>query len=282
MIELKNVEYRYVKDAAPAVYAVNASIRPGIHLLLGENGAGKTTLNRIIAGQLIATHGECFIDDVNVALRLPAELRDTVYLGTGTTFPLRTIAAMARHHAPFYPNFSSEMLNENLEAFGIDPTKKLSSMSFGMRQKAMVAYVISLNTNVLLLDEPTIGLDIESKSILQSMIAKCAGNEKTIIVSTHTISDLLNLYDGVMVMRAGRLVLNSYSDEISERIEFVSSFSDVPGAIYSQWIAGQMHSIVPSGEVNPNLSRCGSVDYQLLYSALHSPVASQLLNILNN
>lgn len=280
MIELDNVTYRYHGSVIPAVDAVSARIEPGIHLLLGENGAGKTTLIRIIGSQLLATSGKCMLDGIDASKRIPSELADVIYVGDTTTFPLNDIESMARLHARFYPGFDSTMLHDNLAAFGINANMKLSDMSLGMRRKAMVAYALSLNTRFLLLDEPTNGLDIESKERMQRMMAACVSDDTTVIVSTHTISDLLNLYDAVMVMRAGHLLYTSDTDSIMERVAFVSSFSSVPGSIYSEWVAGQLHSIVPRWLVDNAMSQSNAVDFRLLYTALHSPASKTVLDTL--
>lgn len=280
MIELDNVTYRYHGSVIPAVDAVSARIEPGIHLLLGENGAGKTTLIRIIGSQLLATSGKCLLDGIDASKRIPSELAGVIYIGDTTTFPLNDIESMARLHARFYPGFDSTMLHDNLAAFGINANMKLSDMSLGMRRKAMVAYALSLNTRFLLLDEPTNGLDIESKERMQRMMAACVSDDTTVIVSTHTISDLLNLYDAVMVMRAGHLLYTSDTDSIMERVAFVSSFSSVPGSIYSEWVAGQLHSIVPRWLVDNAMSQSNAVDFRLLYTALHSPASKTVLDTL--
>ena len=87
--------------------------------------------------------------------------------------PADTISTLARLHGRvFYPRFDSAMLDENLAAFGINPSIPLSSMSLGQR-KAIAAYALALRADILLLDEPANGLDIGSRDILRSLMARC-------------------------------------------------------------------------------------------------------------
>ncbi len=104
--------------------------------------------------------------------------------------PADTISTLARLHGRvFYPRFDSAMLDENLAAFGINPSIPLSSMSLGQR-KAIAAYAPALRADILLLDEPANGLDIGSRDILRSLMARCVEPGQTVIVSTHTTADL--------------------------------------------------------------------------------------------
>lgn len=115
MIKINSVDFSYGKKFEPALRDINASIGPGMHLLLGENGAGKTTLLKIIAGLLFPTSGECMVDGVSTRRRLPSEMMRTIYLGSDTTAPMRDIATMASHHACFYPDFDINLLNRYLD-----------------------------------------------------------------------------------------------------------------------------------------------------------------------
>ena len=288
MIRLKNLSYYYGKQQAShgrqpvaALNNISATVGPGIFLLLGENGAGKTTLLRNIAGILLPSVGTCEVNGKSTALRLPSELDATYYLGCDSTTMFRTVGEMARRHAPFYPRFSAERLSDNLKTFGIKPDDKIKDMSLGTRHKAMLAYSLSLNVGNLLLDEPANGLDIESKERLVRMIARCVEEESTVIVSTHTISDLSTLYDGLMVMQGGSLLLSSTSDDILRTFSFVKTSRPIPEALYSEMEVAKYHSILPADEAESMGMQSEDVDCKLLYHALHSPVATDILDRLN-
>lgn len=262
-IELKDLSFSYGK-LSPALTDVSTTVNPGIHLLLGANGAGKTTLLHLIDGLLFATKGKCLIDGGPTAYRLPSVLSKVFYLGVNTNWPAANIEQLVKIHAQFYPHFSAKLLAANLSEFGIDPKMKFSAMSMGMRQKASVAYALSLGVKILLLDEPATGLDIESKQALQRMMAKCVDGESTVIVSTHNFSDLLPLYDSLIVLDKGRLLINSPIDSILERLAFVTTSGVAPAeALFTIRRFGNLHSIIPNTDKIES-----AIDYELLYLAI--------------
>lgn len=276
MVELNHITYSYYRGVI-AIDDASAVVSPGIHLLLGENGAGKTTLLRIIAGLLRPQSGECLIDGENVALRLPSTLRRVFMLPDTIELPTRTINQFAKIHSVFYPNFSYEVLAENLSDFGFTGDEEFAKMSLGMRHKAIVAYAIALRPEVLLLDEPANGLDITSKKSLRSMLARCTDDNQTVIISTHTVWDLKELYDGLMVMSKGKILLCRPSWEISERIACINTQIPPLEHLFMEQSLGMFHSIIVNTEgLNTDLN------YHLLYSALMSPARDRLLEIINS
>lgn len=276
MIELNNFSYSY-KKGAEALKDVSAEIGSGIHILMGENGAGKTTLLHAIAGLLTATNGECLIDGKNVGLRSPEILSRVFLLGNVMSLPATDIMEMVRIHSGFFPTFDREMLSRNLEIFSMTGRENLAHLSFGNRQKAQIAYALALRTPYLLLDEPTNGLDISSKQNLLAMIAECVTGEQTVIVSTHQVGDLETLYDGILVLNGGRLIVSSSTDNICSRLSFTTAMNPATGCLYSEMKLGLYHSISrnTAGEFT-------DPDYVALYNALHNPNCCQsILNAIN-
>lgn len=277
-IELQDLGFRYPKSATSALNAVSAVISPGMHLLLGENGAGKTTLLHLIGGLLFPTVGRCSVDGCDTKLRLPSVNSHIFFTGVGVDYPARSINEMAKIHGRFYPTFSMSQLRENLESFNLSGNEKLVSLSLGNAQKAKIAYALALNTDILLLDEPANGLDIESKRIMQKLIADRTQPHQTVIVSTHTVADLEHLYDGVIDLRGGSLLYALSVDEIISRLRFVVADSVPENVIYSEMRVGRYHCIMP------NLTGAYTdPDYQLLYMAMRTPGASDIVySLLNN
>lgn len=267
-IALQNLSFRYGGKRSPlALDGVDAVVGPGIHLLLGENGAGKTTLLHLIDGLLTPTGGKCLIDGGPTHFRLPSVLSKIFYLGAGMPLPASSIAQLVKVHAQFYPEFSAEILDENLREFGIDAKQKFSAMSMGTRQKAAVAYALALRTPILLLDEPATGLDIQSKQKLQRMLARCIEPEQTVIVSTHNIADMQNLYDSLLILQKGQLLLSMSVDDILGRIAFVSTMAAPDSeTLYASPSLGANRCIVTNDG-----SIASDIDYQLLYLALNEP-----------
>ncbi len=277
MIVLNNLTYRYRKGAE-ALTDVSASIGSGIQLLLGENGAGKTTLLHIIAGLLYPSSGECLVDGADISKRTPSQLSRVFFLGDNMPFPAKTINEMVRIHAVFYPGFDQEQLNRNLSSFGFTGDEPIAKLSLGNRHKAQVAYALALRTDVLLLDEPANGLDIAAKQALQTMIASNVSEEQTVIISTHTVNDFQNLFDGVIVLSRSRLLLSKTTDDIVSRIAFRVSPIPAVNPVYEESRINLFHSITENTDDTDS-----DIDYILLYNAImNASSRPRLLQLLNH
>lgn len=275
MITLDHLSYSYFKGH-DALSDITAEIKPGIHLLLGENGAGKTTLLRLLAGLLIPTSGTCKIDGQPSDCRLPSFLKKIFFIPDSMEIPAKTIRAFSQVHSRFYPRFNRELFEENLADFELNGDENFSNLSLGLRHKSLLAYFTALGTDVLLLDEPANGLDITSKKTLRRLLAKIADEERTIIVSTHTITDLRELYDGVMVLNHGQLLLSKLSAEISERISCIATTIPPIDPLFMEQGPGVFNSIV----VN-DTDESSELNYGLLYSSLLSPSREKILNAIH-
>lgn len=275
MLQLNHLSYTYSRGIE-AIVDINVHIGPGIHLLLGANGAGKTTLLHLVSALRFPTSGSCIIDGNNSEKRNPSMMQKLFFLDTEMQFPYPTIAETAQVLAPFYPNFSAADLEENLKLFGQKATDKLQQMSMGTRRKALLAFALSLHTEILLLDEPANGLDITAKQQLASIMARSIAPNQTVIVSTHTVQDLRTLFDSVIVLSQGRLILNTPIEHIASRLQFGMGFTPRHDALFQQMIAGTYHYILPlqaeaiSSEVN----------LDVLYSSLMSPSRDAILQLL--
>lgn len=275
MINLEHLSYSYRKGP-DAVNDATGRVTPGIWLLLGENGAGKTTLLKLMAGLLRPRTGVCQLNGEETALHAPSVMRRLFFLPDELEVPAQTVRALAATDGIFYPNFNQETLDSNLEAFGLDGKEEITRTSLGTRRKLLAAYALALGVDMLLLDEPANGLDINSKKTLRRLMAGCIDSEQTVIVSTHNISDLRELYDGLMLMHGGRLAVCLTADEISSRLSCVRSATEIAGALYSERSAGVVSSIIRA-EGNET----GDIDYALLYSAVMSG-NSEIIQILSD
>lgn len=264
MIELKRISYSYRKDTF-ALKNASATIAPGISLVIGPNGAGKTTLFRILAGMLLPATGECTFDDVYTSSEQPSLRQRIFYLPDDVLMPQNTINDMARRHSVFYPGFSPDRLGENLEAFDMTGDERISTMSTGQRKKANVAYALSLGVDVLLLDEPANGLDISSQKILNKLIARSISDDGYIIIATHMIHEMRNMFDNVVVLNQGRVILSETTEEILRRWAFIVSDSRPPHALFGEQNVDGFHSVISNTEGIDS-----SIDFSLLYSMLCS------------
>ncbi len=275
-IKIDNVTYAYRKGRN-ALRELTAELGPGIHLVLGPNGAGKTTMLRLVAGLLVPQEGECCIDSDDVANHSPRTIKDVFLLEEQTEYPLTTVNEMAQRHGRFYARFSRDTLEGALAAFGMDGNEPLAGMSLGSRHKANVAYALALGTRVLLLDEPANALDMASKQTLTSLIAKAMmdDEERTIIVATHTVQEMRNLFDTVTVVDHGKAVINASTADIAERLAFINDPRERDDALVFVPNLDGPTQVVPNGEGLET-----PIDYTLLYLAATGSKSDILKEIL--
>lgn len=274
MIDIKNLSFNYNKGYK-ALDNINANLGTGVHLLLGENGAGKTTLLHVIAGLLFAKEGSCSIDGNDISLRNPSDMSKVFFMPEDITFPAKSINDFAKIHSPFYPTFSEELFRQNLDIFHLTGDEPFSSLSLGNRKKANLAYVMALGSDVLLLDEPTNGLDINAKKELLKIMVGSLREDQTVIVSTHTVWDLKNLFESVMMLRRGNLLLSMSTEEIGKKLAFVSSTAPSPNALYIEQDMNGFRWIEKNIDGNET-----EINFSLIYSALMSNAAQNVLDAL--
>ncbi|MDE6298784.1 MAG: ABC transporter ATP-binding protein, partial [Muribaculaceae bacterium] len=137
-------------------------------------------------------------------------------------------------------------------------------------------YALALGVDLLLLDEPTNALDIQSKGVLKSLIVRNLSSDQTLIVATHTVSELENLFEGAIMLSKSELLFAATEEHITERLAFPVTSAPVEDALYSETQLGKYLNIVAAEgeETRP--------DWRLLYSALYSPSKDKLLTIINS
>lgn len=221
MVELNNIGFSYNRKR-PLFKGLNLKLRSGyIYGLLGKNGAGKTSLLKHISGLLYPNEGECLVFGYKATERDPRALEDIYLIPEEFELPSASIDRYVKSNAPFYPKFSREQLDHYLAEFELVKDEKLSAMSHGQKKKFLIAFGLATNTRLLILDEPTNGLDIPSKSQFRKIMASVLDEDKLIIISTHQVRDLENLIDVVLVLDSGRIIFNHSIADISEKLRFV-------------------------------------------------------------
>ena len=204
MIYIENLDFGYQKKRE-VFSGLNLSLTGGhIYGLLGKNGAGKTTLLKLIGGLLFPLRGRIEVCDAIPRLRKPSFLSD-IY------FPL-----ICR----FYPKFDEELLFHAMEIFEVSESDKMGQMSYGQRKKALISLGIACNTRLLMMDEPTNGLDIPSKSQFRRLIASVASEERCVVISTHQVRDLENLIDALVIIEKSRILVNTTVEQITDHFVF--------------------------------------------------------------
>jgi ABC-2 type transport system ATP-binding protein len=217
MIEIKNLSFAYKREKLFS--DLNLSLTPGgICGLLGRNGAGKTTLLKLMSGLLFPQEGAIHIMEKMPAERSPDFLQELVFLPEVFDLPPVTPKQYEMLYAPFYPRFSSERFNSFLEEFEVTGNKKLNEISYGQKKKFLIAFGLATNGRLVLLDEPTNGLDIPSKSQFRKAIASCFEDDRIFIISTHQARDLESLIDPIIILDEAKIIFNRSTEEISKRL----------------------------------------------------------------
>ena len=244
MIEIRNLNFSYKKT--PVFNNINLMFpEGGIYGLLGENGVGKTTLLKIICGLQRPLSGTCTVDGCTSHDRLPEMLQRIVFLPDEVTLPDgATPQQYVNELAPFYPKFSQGAFLHLMQELEVEPDRKFKEMSFGQQKKSLIAASLSLGTDYILLDEPTNGLDIPSKSQFRSILSKIADEGKTIIISTHQVKDVENLIDPIVILSHNAVLLDASVQKITEKLYFEYGGEKRDDALYSEMLPGGYMNVV--------------------------------------
>ncbi len=196
----------------PALQGINLEIPKGMFGLLGPNGAGKTTLMRILAGQLEATSGQVSLDGVDILSQPQTVWSQLGYLPQDFGFyPHLTGRKMLRYLLDLkgvrVPQGMDRLVDELLERvnLGYAAKRKVKGYSGGMRQRLGIAQAIAGNPRLMIVDEPTAGLDPEERLNFYRLLAELA-EERTVLLSTHIVEDVSVLCPRFAVIRGGRLL----------------------------------------------------------------------------
>lgn len=220
-LQLQNLSKQYGEKHA--VQRINLRLAPGVYGLLGANGAGKTTLMRMICGLLKATSGAILLEGIAME-----ELGEQYYTHLG----------YMPQDLGFYPDFTGREFMLYLAAVkGLDKRraksrseklfslvnlqdsadKAIKTYSGGMKQRLGIAQAVLNNPAILILDEPTAGLDPKERVGFRNLISELARN-RIVILSTHIVSDVSYIADTILMMKQGRLILQEPMDTVTDSI----------------------------------------------------------------
>lgn len=215
-----------------AVDRITLGLRPGVIGLLGANGAGKTTLMRMICGILRPTNGTITFDGLDVS---EEDYRD--------------VLGYLPQDFGYYPNFTGRKFLEYMATLkGIDKKtaerkcdellklvnltdvqyKKIKTYSGGMKQRLGIAQAVLNNPKILVLDEPTAGLDPKERVRFRNLIAEL-GNDRIVILSTHIVSDVEQIANRILMIKEGQLIFDGNTAAIGEDLEkfYLEQFGEV-------------------------------------------------------
>ena len=214
MIKLSRVSFGYSKKQ-PLFQDLDLELYDGnVYGLLGANGAGKSSLLQLISGLLFPTSGQIQVNHFEPKDRKPAFLQDIFLIPEEFYMPPIRLKDYVNMYQCFYPKFSQELFHKILQEFDLEDIIRLDKISFGQRKKAIIAFALATQTQLLIMDEPTNGLDIRSKSQFRKVIAASATEDKIMIISTHQVRDLESIIDPILVLNEGKITLHRQENKL--------------------------------------------------------------------
>ena len=220
MITLKELSFSYSRKKE-VLDRINLEVGSG-HIcgLLGKNGEGKTTLLNLLSGQIFPDQGSCLVLEEIPSERNARFLQQIFLLPEEISMPEITAIEYIKMYAAFYPTFRDDICKACVESFEINLSDRLSKMSQGQRKKVAITLALAAHTPLLLMDEPTNGLDIPSKATFRRLVASLIDDNQTVIISTHQVRDLESLIDTVLILDQRQILLNKTLNEIGEKLYF--------------------------------------------------------------
>ncbi len=251
MIEVSNVSKSYKRKQA--LKNVTFTIEgPKIIGFLGHNGAGKTTFLNLLAGLIATSSGSVCVNGENV-FNTPAILRDICFVAESGNFQEEmTIAQSLKANSFFYPKWDKNLASELLQVFALNPKDKVRSLSKGMVSALGIITGFASNAAITIFDEPYIGLDVAGRNTFYDLlIEQQTENPRLFILSTHLIDEASELFEEILILHEGQLLLQKTADEWRQHIVAVKgSAHDVEQAtvglevIYQHSFMQEMTAVV--------------------------------------
>ena len=233
MIDISNVTFEYRKGK-PVLKDFSLSFpQGGVYGLLGKNGTGKSTLHYLISGLLRPRHGEVRVDGMLSANRQPEMLREIFLVPEEYDLPSVSLKSYTRALKSFYPRFSDDLLRKCIEVFDLEMDMQLGTLSMGQKKKVYMCVALATGTRVLLMDEPTNGLDILSKSQFRKAVVQGMDEDKTVLVSTHQVHDVERLLDHVTIINGNQVLLHGPLNEDNGPVDLEKLFIETVEGIHT-------------------------------------------------
>ncbi len=206
-----------------------------VYGLVGSNGAGKTTLLKHLLGLLRATEGSVRVFGLDPVRDPVGVLSRVGYLSEERELPeWMSIDELLRYTQAYHPNWDASYARELLETFALDPAKKIKDLSKGMRAQAGLIAAVAYRPELLILDEPSSGLDaVVRRDILDAIVRAVADDGRTVIFSSHLLDEVERMSDHVTMIQQGRVTLSGALDDVRRdyqrsRVRFTEHFERPP------------------------------------------------------
>lgn len=269
MIQVNELSFGYQKKQAPLFNDLNLELQAGtICGILGKNGAGKTTFLRLVAGLLFPQKGTASVNGHLSLERNVDMLANLFYVQEEYIFPDVKMQTYVSLNASFYPRWDEQKFQDILLDFELPRNKKIKELSFGQKKKFLIAFALATNCRLLILDEPTNGLDIPSKTVFRKVVSSSLSEDQCILISTHQVKDVANLLDRIVVIEGGKVIFNQDLFNISSnyRFDFYPGSTKPTDYLYAEQVPGGYSVMTNHNLQNQNTD----VDIEILFNAIIS------------
>lgn len=286
-LSLQDLVFRYGKQTLFNQF--NAHIEsPGIYGLFGRNGSGKSTLLKTLCGLLTPAGGQVQVLGYTPRKRHAEFLEQIYLLPEEFHLPNLTPISLRNTQAAFYPRFSAEHFDIYLQELEVPADQSFGDMSLGQKKKATIAFALATHTPILLMDEPTNGLDIVGRGQFRKIMARPEHANRIVLISTHQAHDLESILSHIWFIDSGKLVLSSPMTSLGQFLHMgVANRADAlpENTLYQEtigaqtaWVAARAASATSvasdavstetAGQTQAEQSDKHPIQLELLYKAL--------------
>jgi ABC-2 type transport system ATP-binding protein len=233
------VDLHKTYDGVEALRGVNLHVPKGsIYGFLGRNGAGKTTTMKVLLGMARPTGGHARVFGLAADDRIASvdiRRRAGFVSDSRDLYDYMTVGGMIRFTAPFFPRWSADLEQQYVRRFELPLERPVKALSVGMRTKLALLLALCRSAELLILDEPTAGLDpVVTEEVLQILVGHVASQETTVFLSSHQISEVDQVADHLSIIERGRTVVAGALDDLRQnfrRIQLVFD-GDAPAVTF--------------------------------------------------
>ncbi len=267
MIQINGLSFAYSPKKSVLDQLSLALPSGNIYGLLGKNGAGKSTLLKIISGLLFPTYGNLEVVGFRPKDRYPQFLNEIYLVTEEFHLPSIKIEQYLSLYSPFYPRFNRSLFDEYINEFKLPRDQKLTALSYGQKKNFLLSFGLATDCKLLILDEPTNGLDIPSKSQFRKIVANAIHEDRSFIISTHQVRDMENLIDPIIIMDEGKIVLFENYESISKKLSITrqAELPDNNTLVYAESYLGAYTVVTENTSMEET-----SMNLELLFNAVVS------------
>jgi len=266
--------------AVPVVHQLDLNIPQGsVTGLLGLNGAGKTTTLRMLLGILEPTRGSCQVLGKDSRLLSPEDRARIGYTVEGHfLYGWMTVRQSEKFQRDTFPRWNASLFAETLQRFAIDPSQRISTLSRGQRAGVSIALTLAAEPELLILDDPSLGLDpVSRRSLNETLIDFCDGGQRTVLLSSHMLDDIERVADRVAIMVHGRLLVDTSVEDFRNRVS-AWSVELPPASRAAESIPGLVHTRPFGGRTIVTVADADQETSAAIHRASTSPAESVEVN----